>query len=335
MLAVNEVGGEWNWGTFENEYVKQDGVWKLKSVHVYPRLFTDYDKGWKLASRPGRECGVPAGTDRRPVTTARIRRCRTRPSTNPIRQTGKVTQYPAGAAVWRRCRQSPAAQAAVATCRSLTWTSDSTRSRAKIARARARDGAEKRHQRLRLLHRRFPVGRHRSAVRTRRTGRSCRTSASTWGRDRVTNSMKMRYTRTGTHAGKPAASRCIRRRSRWCTCPRTARARASARGCGQWGGGAQGSWIGRSLRELRGARRRRMEDSPGMDLDYVLAGWIQDRRTKVAANDNASIRATEPRRRWLPIVRSAGRRSRRSPTTFDVAFPLSEPGLGADCRRCC
>ena len=36
----------WNEGVYENEYVKEDGVWKFKLMKFWPTYFTDFDKGW-------------------------------------------------------------------------------------------------------------------------------------------------------------------------------------------------------------------------------------------------------------------------------------------------
>lgn len=33
-------------GVYENEYVKEDGVWKFKSLHFFPIFMSDYDQGW-------------------------------------------------------------------------------------------------------------------------------------------------------------------------------------------------------------------------------------------------------------------------------------------------
>ncbi len=45
-------GAQLGQGIVENEFIKQDGVWKIKSLHYYPRLITDYDKGWAKDAKP-------------------------------------------------------------------------------------------------------------------------------------------------------------------------------------------------------------------------------------------------------------------------------------------
>jgi len=46
------AGAEWREGLYENEYVRDNGVWKIATLHVYPRLVTDYDKGWAQDAKP-------------------------------------------------------------------------------------------------------------------------------------------------------------------------------------------------------------------------------------------------------------------------------------------
>ena len=43
-------GGNWGAGTYENEYVKQGGVWKLRTVHLYVKFYAPYEGGWTRAS---------------------------------------------------------------------------------------------------------------------------------------------------------------------------------------------------------------------------------------------------------------------------------------------
>jgi hypothetical protein len=46
----------WGEGVYENEYVKEDGVWKIQKLHYFNSFTTPYEKGWAKevmpASRP-------------------------------------------------------------------------------------------------------------------------------------------------------------------------------------------------------------------------------------------------------------------------------------------
>jgi hypothetical protein len=42
------IGG----GIYENEYVKQNGVWKIKTLHLYTTFIADLEKGWSNGPRP-------------------------------------------------------------------------------------------------------------------------------------------------------------------------------------------------------------------------------------------------------------------------------------------
>ena len=43
---------EWGTGIYENQYAKQDGVWKIRRLHLYPTMYTPYDDGWGKTSLP-------------------------------------------------------------------------------------------------------------------------------------------------------------------------------------------------------------------------------------------------------------------------------------------
>lgn len=43
-------GGNWGAGTYENEYVKEGGVWKIKTLHFFERFYAPYEGGWTRAA---------------------------------------------------------------------------------------------------------------------------------------------------------------------------------------------------------------------------------------------------------------------------------------------
>jgi hypothetical protein len=46
VMLAQDGKAEWGEGTYENTYANVDGVWKIQSLHFYPTLFMDYEKGW-------------------------------------------------------------------------------------------------------------------------------------------------------------------------------------------------------------------------------------------------------------------------------------------------
>lgn len=52
MLSEPNANGIWGVGIYENEYVKEDGVWKISKFNFFPTGFTDYDKGWARSLLP-------------------------------------------------------------------------------------------------------------------------------------------------------------------------------------------------------------------------------------------------------------------------------------------
>ena len=46
MLGQYKKHAEWRDGIYENTYVREGGVWKIKSVHLYVNFVVPYEKGW-------------------------------------------------------------------------------------------------------------------------------------------------------------------------------------------------------------------------------------------------------------------------------------------------
>jgi len=64
--ALSEIGtyggvGIWGDGGYENEFVKENNVWKIKKDHVYTTFFAPYDQGWATGARP-----TPKASDKIP-----------------------------------------------------------------------------------------------------------------------------------------------------------------------------------------------------------------------------------------------------------------------------
>jgi len=96
------TGGQalWSQSIYENEFVKQDGVWKFKAMHVYPRFIVDAGKGWAKDAQPAPGPSREFPPDRPPSETYGIY-----PSfhivplhfDHPV--TGRPPQYPEGVKV--------------------------------------------------------------------------------------------------------------------------------------------------------------------------------------------------------------------------------------------
>ena len=54
LMMVGQFGDHAMWGEaiYENEYVKQDGVWKIAKLKAYQVFYTPYDKGWGKEASP-------------------------------------------------------------------------------------------------------------------------------------------------------------------------------------------------------------------------------------------------------------------------------------------
>ena len=52
MLGQYKRHAEWRDGIYENTYVKEDGVWKIRSLRLYMNFVAPYERGWARL-RPG------------------------------------------------------------------------------------------------------------------------------------------------------------------------------------------------------------------------------------------------------------------------------------------
>jgi hypothetical protein len=70
IVLKGELGGDafWGEGPYENEYVKEQGVWKIKSLHWYQALLVPYEGGWQTKPDPtgGRFVSATLPPDRPP-----------------------------------------------------------------------------------------------------------------------------------------------------------------------------------------------------------------------------------------------------------------------------
>jgi hypothetical protein len=70
VFAQEAVHGEyanWGLGVLENEYVKEDGVWKIARHHFFTTMYTPYDAGWGKTAIPNAGPSTELPPDRPPT----------------------------------------------------------------------------------------------------------------------------------------------------------------------------------------------------------------------------------------------------------------------------
>lgn len=97
MTGVHGGDGAWSEGIYENTFVKEGGVWKIKDLRYFPTFITAYDKGWAQDAQPAPTASSELPPDRPPTSVYEIYpRAHIPPYhyDNPI--TGAPPRYPTG-----------------------------------------------------------------------------------------------------------------------------------------------------------------------------------------------------------------------------------------------
>ncbi|HEV8396261.1 MAG TPA: nuclear transport factor 2 family protein [Vicinamibacterales bacterium] len=111
--ARTERRALWTQSIYENQFVKQDGVWKFKAMHVYPRFIVDAVQGWGKDAQPAPAPSKEFPPDRPSTETYEIfPRFHIAPFHYDHPVTGRPPQYPESTKVTPRAR--PAAPPAPA-----------------------------------------------------------------------------------------------------------------------------------------------------------------------------------------------------------------------------
>ena len=99
---TGSTGGRalWSQSIYENEFVRQGGVWKLKTMHIYPRFIVDAEKGWAKDAQPAPGPSREFPPDQPPTETYEIYpRFHTAPLHFDHPVTSRPPQYPEGTKV--------------------------------------------------------------------------------------------------------------------------------------------------------------------------------------------------------------------------------------------
>jgi hypothetical protein len=100
MTGIRGEHAEWGEGISENEFVKENGAWKIRAVHFYPRVVTDYKEGWAKSALPTPGPSAEFPPDRPPTERYEVYPKFFIPPfhfLHPV--TGKPAQYPQGTPV--------------------------------------------------------------------------------------------------------------------------------------------------------------------------------------------------------------------------------------------
>ena len=52
MLGGYQGNASWAGGVYENQYVRENGVWKMREVTYFPQYSGRYEDGWTPSKQP-------------------------------------------------------------------------------------------------------------------------------------------------------------------------------------------------------------------------------------------------------------------------------------------
>lgn len=96
MLGTVGGTGQWSEGVYEDTWIKDNGVWKLKDLRYFPTFISDYDAGWAKDAKPAPTASKELPPDRAPTSVYAIYPKAHIPPyhyDNPV--TGLAPRYPA------------------------------------------------------------------------------------------------------------------------------------------------------------------------------------------------------------------------------------------------
>jgi hypothetical protein len=67
QLGLNGQFAQWELGAYENQFVKEGGVWKFRALRYVPRFNTDYDAGWARDVQPMPRPSIKLPPDHQPT----------------------------------------------------------------------------------------------------------------------------------------------------------------------------------------------------------------------------------------------------------------------------
>ena len=71
IMGQYERYSQWMGGVYENDYVKENGVWRIRSLHQYQTFMVSYGKGWIEGAQPMQPASTTIPPDAPPTQTYR------------------------------------------------------------------------------------------------------------------------------------------------------------------------------------------------------------------------------------------------------------------------